>query len=74
MWEIPDADDDIPPAHQSVPLRWLNRHNPHGGLTLGVFHLLAADPTARAAVARRIADRFFADGKADDAMALAGVR
>ena len=73
IWEIPDADDDIPPAHQSLPLRWLNLHNPHGGLARGVYTLLAADPAARAAVAQRIVDRFFADDKAKEALALAGV-
>lgn len=58
-WELPDA-RDVPTAHGSGVLPWLNTHDPHGGLRSDVYTELRQDERREVAV-RALLDRFFPD-------------
>ncbi|GAA5074057.1 hypothetical protein GCM10023319_08030 [Nocardia iowensis] len=65
-WELPDADGEVPSAHGSGVLRWLNAVNPLGGLTAAVYDRLTSSHNNLAEVTLALLDRFFAGEQPDD--------
>ena len=57
-WELAGA-RGAPPAHGSLPRRWLRDNNPSGGLAMGVNLRMADDDAERDRVVQALLDRFF---------------
>ncbi|MEV1118852.1 hypothetical protein AB0I91_27615 [Actinosynnema sp. NPDC049800] len=72
-WELPEVLEEIPRAHGSAPLKWLNERNPRGGLPQEVYDLLATDVDARDAVVQALLHRFFRDSPTAEALRLTGL-
>jgi 5-methylcytosine-specific restriction enzyme A len=62
LWEL-DADAErVPSAHgSSIPQRWFDDHQPHGGLVQPVYDLVRESPTALAAAVDVLVTKYFAD-------------
>ncbi|GAA4094634.1 HNH endonuclease signature motif containing protein [Actinomadura miaoliensis] len=58
LWELQGHTGEIPPA-SGEPIKWLEHHNPHGGLTTWAYELAATSDTARAAVITELGHRFW---------------
>ena len=58
-WELAGVDEPVPRAHGSGVLRWLNDHDPAGGLREPVYDRLSRDADERAATVQALMARFF---------------
>ncbi|WP_156077394.1 hypothetical protein [Saccharothrix sp. NRRL B-16314] len=72
-WELPEVLEEIPSAHGSAPLKWLNERNPQGGLPREVYDLLATNVEARDAVVQALLHRFFRDSPTAEVLRLTGL-
>ncbi|WP_165960845.1 HNH endonuclease [Actinocrispum wychmicini] len=70
---MPDAPGPVPRAHGSTPLRWLEAHDPLGGLPREIHDRLRSDPVERGRVVQALLDRFFDDQPAADVLAAVGM-
>ncbi len=60
LWELRGHTGPVPAAHgDAAPLRWLDEHDPAGGLTAWAYELVAGSATARDAAVAVLLDRFF---------------
>lgn len=59
LWELQDAQGEVPQARGSGLRPWLNRQNPRGGLSQRFYDLMATDEEARATVVESLLNRFF---------------
>lgn len=57
LWEV--AHPDVPAAHGSGVLPWLNSANPMGGLTEEAYDLVASDDVGRAEAVGALLNRYF---------------
>ncbi|MER7751108.1 YDG/SRA domain-containing protein [Kitasatospora sp. NPDC097643] len=58
LWELDGYDGEVPPARGSGVRRWLNEHDPLGGLERSFYELMARDPAARKRVVDALVSRF----------------
>ena len=74
LWELDAVPETVPSAHgSSVPERWFDEHQPHGGLAEPVYNLVRDSPEARSAAVRVLVDTYFLDADATELLAELGL-
>ncbi|GLW64314.1 hypothetical protein Arub01_25580 [Actinomadura rubrobrunea] len=58
LWELHGHTGNVPTA-SGEPIKWMERHNPYGGLTAWAYELVDTSEESRAAVIDEIGHRFF---------------
>ncbi|MGW6914767.1 YDG/SRA domain-containing protein [Kitasatospora sp. NPDC054939] len=59
LWRLHDVSEEVPQARGSGLRKWLDDHDPRGGLTERFYELMATDEEARARVVAPLLNRFF---------------
>lgn len=71
LWYVDSP--QVPPAHGSEVLAWLNSIDPMGGLTQPAHELVASDDVARAEAVAVLLNRYFAGEPADELLRTVGL-
>lgn len=66
LWELRGYEGEVPAAHGSGLQRWLDDHEPLGGLEHDFYELMATAPTARKRVVDTLMSQFFDTEKSAD--------